>query len=140
MQQAIVTLLSDFGLKDPYVAEMKAIILIKCPEAKIVDVSHEIDKFNIRMGAFILASATPYFPKGIVHVAVVDPGVGTKRRSIIVGTKHSHFVGPDNGLLCWPLQKKACGTSILLRIGNTCLRKLQKPFMAETFSRLLPPI
>ncbi|MCK4478792.1 SAM-dependent chlorinase/fluorinase [Candidatus Bathyarchaeota archaeon] len=63
MQQAIVTLLSDFGLKDPYVAEMKAVILSKCPEAKIVDISHEIDKFNIRMGAFILASATPFFSK-----------------------------------------------------------------------------
>jgi len=80
IQQAIVTLLSDFGLKDPYVAEMKAIVLSNCPEAKIVDISHEIDKFNIRMGAFMLASVAPYFPKGTVHVAVGDPGVGTKRR------------------------------------------------------------
>jgi len=99
MQQTIITLLSDFGLKDPYVAEMKAVILCKCPEAKIVDISHEIDKFNIRMGAFVLASAAPYFPKGTTHVAVVDPGVGTKRRPIIVKTKRSYFVGPDNGVI-----------------------------------------
>jgi S-adenosylmethionine hydrolase len=99
MLQTIVTLLSDFGLKDAYVAEMKAIILSKCPEAKIVDISHEIDKFNIRMGAFVLASAASYFPKGTVHVAVVDPGVGTKRYPIIVETKHGYFVGPDNGVL-----------------------------------------
>jgi S-adenosylmethionine hydrolase len=99
MKQKIITLLSDFGLKDPYVAEMKAVILSICPEAKIVDVSHEILKFDTRMGAFVLASAVPYFPKGTVHVAVVDPGVRTKRRPTIVETKHGYFVGPDNGIL-----------------------------------------
>ena len=96
---AIITLLSDFGLKDPYVAEMKAVILAICPEASIVDISHAIEKFDIRMGAFILASAAPYFPQGTIHVAVVDPGVGTKRRPLIVETKRGFYVGPDNGLL-----------------------------------------
>ena len=95
----IITMLSDFGLRDAYVAEMKAVILSIIPDVHIVDISHEIEKFDIRMGAFILASATPYFPKGTVHVAVVDPGVGTKRRPIIVQTKRSFYVGPDNGLL-----------------------------------------
>jgi len=95
----IITLLSDFGLKDAYVAEMKAVILSINPNARIVDITHEIEKFNVRMGAFILASATPYFPEGTVHVAVVDPGVGTKRRPIIIQTKRSLYVGPDNGLL-----------------------------------------
>ncbi|MEA2089488.1 MAG: SAM-dependent chlorinase/fluorinase, partial [Thermoproteota archaeon] len=99
MSPPIITLLSDFGLKDPYVAEMKAVILSICPEAHIVDISHEIEKFNVRMGAFVLASASPYFPKDAVHMAVVDPGVGTKRRSIIVETTRDCFVGPDNGLL-----------------------------------------
>lgn len=99
MTRVIVTLLSDFGLKDPYVAEMKAVILSECAETELVDISHKIDKFDVRMGAFVLASAAPYFPKGTVHVAVVDPGVGTKRRSIIVETKRSYFVGPDNGVL-----------------------------------------
>jgi S-adenosylmethionine hydrolase len=95
----IVTLLSDFGLKDPYVAEMKAVILSLCPQACLVDISHEIEKFNVRMGAFVLASAASYFPKGSIHVAVVDPGVGTKRRALLVEARRAFFVGPDNGLL-----------------------------------------
>jgi S-adenosylmethionine hydrolase len=95
----VISLLSDFGLKDAYVAEMKAVILTICPDAQIVDVSHEIAKFDVLMGAFVLASAVPYFPKGTVHVAVVDPGVGTKRRPIVVETKRGLLVGPDNGLL-----------------------------------------
>ena len=68
MQQKVITLLSDFGLKDSYVAEIKAVILGKCPKTEIVDISHEIDKFDMRMGAFVLASVAPYFPKGTVHV------------------------------------------------------------------------
>jgi hypothetical protein len=95
----IITLLSDFGLKDPYVAEMKAVISTISPEAKIIDISHDVYKFNIRMGAFVLASATGYFPKGTVHVAVVDPGVGTKRRGIVIVTAHAVYIGPDNGVL-----------------------------------------
>jgi S-adenosylmethionine hydrolase len=96
---SIISLLSDFGQRDPYVAEMKAVILAINPEAKIVDISHDIEKFNIRVGAFSLASATPYFPRNTVHVAVVDPGVGTKRRPIIIKTRRNLYVGPDNGLL-----------------------------------------
>ncbi len=102
----IITLLSDFGLKDPYVAEMKAVILSICPEARLVDISHEIEKFNIRMGAFVLASAAPYFPKETIHVAVVDPGVGTKRRPIVVKTQSSFYVGPDNGVLMLAARKE----------------------------------
>ena len=102
----IVTLTTDFGLKDPYVAEMKAAILGICPKAVIVDVTHEIAKFNIRMGAYVLASAAPHFPYGSVHVAVVDPGVGTQRRSIAIQTKQSFFVGPDNGLLVLAAEKQ----------------------------------
>jgi S-adenosylmethionine hydrolase len=92
-------LLSDFGLRDAYVAEMKAVILTICPGTQIVDVSHQVAKFDVRIGAFVLASAAPYFPKGTVHVAVVDPGVGTERLPIVVETTRSLFVGPDNGLL-----------------------------------------
>jgi S-adenosylmethionine hydrolase len=102
----IVTLTTDFGLKDPYVAEMKAAILGICPKAVIVDVTHEITKFNIRMGAYVLASAAPYFPHGTVHVAVVDPGVGTRRRPILIQTKQSFFVGPDNGILVLAASKQ----------------------------------
>lgn len=106
MLPKIVTLTTDFGLKDPYVAEMKAAILSIFPNAIIVDITHEIVKFNIRMGAYVLASAVPYFPQGSIHVAVVDPGVGTNRRPILVQTKKDHFVGPDNGLLFLAAEKQ----------------------------------
>ncbi len=95
----MITLTSDFGLKDPYVAEMKGVILTVNPNATIVDITHGVEKFNIRMGVFMLASAAPYFPKGTVHLAVVDPGVGTERRGILVQTKQGFFIGPDNGVL-----------------------------------------
>jgi len=122
----IISLLSDFGLKDPYVAEMKAVILSICPEARIVDISHEIEKFNIRMGAFVLASAAPYFPNKTIHVAVVDPGVGTKRRPILVVTKHAFYVGPDNGLLMLSAQRQ--GISHVYHVTN-------KQFMLSRISK-----
>ncbi len=78
---------------------MKAAILSINPDTQIVDVTHRVTKFNIRMGAFVLATVSQYFPKGTIHVGVVDPGVGTKRRSILIQTKDSYFIGPDNGLL-----------------------------------------
>jgi len=124
----IITLLSDFGLKDPYVAEMKAVILSICPEARIVDISHEIEKFNIRMGAFVLASAAPYFPVGTVHVAVVDPGVGTKRRPIIVETERCFYVGPDNGLLMLAAQKEG-----IRRIYHVSNPRYMLPRVSRTF-------
>ncbi len=122
----VISLLSDFGLKDPYVAEMKAVILSICPEARIVDISHEIEKFNIRMGAVILASAASYFPEGTVHVAVVDPGVGTKRRPILVVTQRAFYVGPDNGLLILSAQRQ--GLSHVYHVTN-------KQFMLSQVSR-----
>ena len=94
-----ITLLSDFGLRDSYVAQMKAVILSICRKATIVDISHQVERHNLRMGAFILASAAPYFPDRTIHVAVVDPGVGGKRRPILIETSRSIYVGPDNGLL-----------------------------------------
>jgi len=95
----IIGLLSDFGLRDSYVSEMKAVILSICPEATMVDISHEIRKFDVRMGAFVLASAARSFPKGSIFLAVVDPEVGSERASLIVESQRSLYVGPDNGLL-----------------------------------------
>lgn len=102
---SIITLTTDFGLIDPYVAEMKAVILRINPEAKIVDITHNIEKFNIRMAAYILSAAAPYFPQNTVHVAVVDPGVGTQRKPILIETKHGFFIGPDNGVLALAARK-----------------------------------
>ncbi len=95
----VITLLSDFGNRDQYVSEMKGTILAVCPSATIVDISHEIEKFNIRMGAFVLAAASSHFPAGTIHVAVVDPDVGGQRRGILVRCRRSMYIGPDNGLL-----------------------------------------
>ncbi len=95
----IISLLSDFGLDDPYVAEMKGVILTANPDLKIVDVSHGIERHNVAMGSFILETALSYFPKGSIHVAVVDPGVGTERLPLVVDCKKGILVGPDNGLL-----------------------------------------
>lgn len=95
----VITLLTDFGLLDPYPAAMKAVILRINPDAVIVDITHSIDKFNVRMGAFILAHMVEYFPEGSIHVGVVDPGVGTARRPLIVECDKGTLVGPDNGLL-----------------------------------------
>lgn len=96
---SVVTLLTDFGLKDPYVAEIKAVLLSRAPSVSIVDITHQVPKFSVRTGAFLLASAAPYFPDGTVHVAVVDPGVGGRRRAIAIQGKRFRFVGPDNGVL-----------------------------------------
>lgn len=88
-----------FWAKRPIVAEMKAIILGICPSARIVDLSHEIERFNVEMGAYVLATASAYFPKGTINVAIVDPTVGTNRKPILIETGRAFFLGPDNGLL-----------------------------------------
>ncbi len=92
-------MLSDFGIKDQYVASMRGVILTVNPRLRIVDITHQIPKYNIRIASFILAQSASTFPRGTVHMAVVDPGVGTKRLPIIIQTKNYQFVGPDNGLL-----------------------------------------
>ncbi|NIO37090.1 hypothetical protein GTO27_05240, partial [Candidatus Bathyarchaeota archaeon] len=106
MQTPIITLTTDFGLRDPYVAEMKAVILDIRSDIRIVDISHEIERFNIAMGAYMLATACIYFPKNTVHVAVVDPGVGTERRAILIQTEKDYFIGPDNGVLALASQSQ----------------------------------
>lgn len=95
---AIVTLTTDFGLRDPYVAEMKAVILGIARAARIVDITHDVAPHDIAEGALALEAAAPHFPRGTVHVAVVDPGVGTARRGLALEWQGSVFIGPDNGL------------------------------------------
>lgn len=96
---AIVTLLTDFGLRDSYVAEVKGRLLSLAAGVTIVDVSHDIPPGDVMDGAWVLARAWRAFPEGTVHVAVVDPGVGTVRRALAVESAGHRFVGPDNGLL-----------------------------------------
>jgi hypothetical protein len=99
MRRPVITLTTDFGLMDHFVGTMKGVILGICPEAQIVDISHEIGTFGVAEGAFLIAQAYRYFPRGTVHVVVVDPGVGTSRRPILVEAAGQCFVAPDNGVL-----------------------------------------
>jgi len=101
----IVTLLSDFGARDGYVAQMRGTILNIFPNAVVTDISHEIERHNIPMGSFILETTAPYFPKGTIHVAVVDPGVGSARKAIVIECKRAILVGPDNGLIARASEK-----------------------------------
>lgn len=127
-KRPIITLLSDFGLRDSYVAEMKAVILSISPNVHIVDISHEVRKFDVRMGAFLLARAAPFFPKGTVHVAIVDPGVGTERRPIIVETKKSFYVGPDNGLLMLSAQRENIRHVYVVENRKYMLKSISRTF------------
>lgn len=98
---AIITLTTDLGLTDAYVAAMKGVILSINSEANIVDICHTIRPQNIAEAAFVLSTASPFFPGGTIHVVVVDPGVGTERRAIILKTPTACFVAPDNGVLTY---------------------------------------
>ncbi len=99
----IITLTTDFGLSDGYVGAMKGVILGIAPAAHLVDLSHEIAPQDVRQAAHVLADAVPYFPAGTVHLAVVDPGVGSARRPLLITTPRAAFVGPDNGLFTFIL-------------------------------------
>ncbi len=94
-----IIMLSDFGHSDAYVGIMKSVILARCPDAQIVDLCHDVPRQNVLSGAHILATAVPYLEKGTTVIAVVDPGVGSKRRAVAVETPDFVFVAPDNGLL-----------------------------------------
>lgn len=94
----IITLTTDFGLRDPYVGIMKGVILGIAPDVRIVDLTHDIHAHDIQEAAFHLASAYRFFPGGTIHVAVVDPGVGSDRRAVVCSVGGHIFVGPDNGV------------------------------------------
>lgn len=109
----IITLITDFGLADPYVSIMKGVILGLNPGAKIIDITHELAPGDIFCAAMVLRDSFAYFPEGTVHVVVVDPGVGTDRRPLAFLTDQYFFVGPDNGVL-WPIISENRGTAIHL--------------------------
>ncbi|MBA7662006.1 hypothetical protein ES703_70028 [subsurface metagenome] len=102
---AIITLTTDLGLTDAYVAAMKGVIFGINPEAKLIDICHTIKPQNIPQAAFVLSTAYQFFPEKTIHLVVVDPGVGTERRAIILRTPSADFVAPDNGVLSYVLQQ-----------------------------------
>jgi S-adenosylmethionine hydrolase len=99
LRKPIVTLTTDFGSTDHFTGVMKGVILGICPNAELVDISHEIRPFEITEGAFVISQAYRYFPKKAIHVVVVDPGVGSSRRPILMEAGGQYFIGPDNGVL-----------------------------------------
>jgi S-adenosylmethionine hydrolase len=101
MKRPLLTLTSDFGTAEGYAGAMKGRVLSLAPEAVLVDISHEISPQDVLQGAWCLKRAVPQFPPGTLHLAVVDPGVGSARRGIVVETERFLLVGPDNGLLIW---------------------------------------
>ncbi len=117
----ILTLTTDFGSDGPYVAAMKGVILGLAPGTQLVDVSHSVAPQNILEGAFVLAEIVPMFPEGTVHLAVVDPGVGTDRRLIVAEVAGQWFVLPDNGLISGVTRNQAA--SGIWEITNPAIRR-----------------
>ncbi len=121
MPRPLVSLLTDFGDRDPSAAICRAVIVGIAPDARILDISHEVRKFAIRDGALLLWSALPWFPIGI-HVGVVDPGVGTERRPIAIRVERGDvLVGPDNGLLL-PAATRLGGIVSVVELANPAFR------------------
>lgn len=124
----IITLLTDYGLRDSYVAEVKGAILRIAPDATLVDISHDIGNYDVEEGAFHLARSATYFPEGTVHVGVVDPTVGGGRRPLIIKSRGAFFVGPDNGLLAPAAER--LGVERVYEITN---RRLLPPKVSDVF-------
>jgi hypothetical protein len=127
----VITLTTDFGLRDPFVATMKGRILTRHPAARIIDISHDIPAYWPGEAGFWLARSWQYFPAGSVHVAVVDPGVGTRRDIIVVSRAAHVFLAPDNGLLA-PLLADASQCRIF-RLGMAQLRRFVPATPSATF-------
>jgi S-adenosylmethionine hydrolase len=128
MRKPVVTLLTDFGTKDHYVASMKGVILNINPQCLLIDITHQVSPHDIREGAFILANAYSYFPKGTIHLCVVDPGVGGIRKPILLVTQDYYFVGPDNGLFTMITRKEGVKQIIALDRQKFHLSKVSTTF------------
>jgi hypothetical protein len=113
MAAPILTLTTDFGLADHYVGVMKGVILGICPRARIVDLSHDVPTYNVAQGSYIIEASWRYFPRDTVHVVVVDPGVGSSRRPILIEAAGQYFVGPDNGVLAAICASAKCKVRVI---------------------------
>ena len=128
MKNSIITLLTDFGTKDHYVASMKGVILRINPKCTFIDITHQVNPQDIKEGAFLLSSVYSFFPKGTIHLSVVDPGVGGPRKPILLVTQNYFFVGPDNGL--FTLAVKRDKVTKIISLTN---RKYFLPEVSTTF-------
>jgi S-adenosyl-L-methionine hydrolase (adenosine-forming) len=128
MADAVITLTTDFGDGSPYVAAMKGVILSINPDARLVDLSHRIPPQDVRHAAFFLASALPYFPPEVLHVIVVDPGVGTERSILYVEGGGHRLLVPDNG--CWTELARGAAQPTVIRLAE---RRYWRPEISATF-------
>lgn len=124
----IITLLTDFGTDDEYVGVMKGVILSILPSAAIVDISHHIPPHDVEGAAWFILTYPVYFPPGTIHVAVVDPGVGTQRGIIAAAMRNQVFIAPDNGLLTRLLAKSVPDTLIRIEAPQYCLSPISRTF------------
>ncbi len=99
MPPPIITLTTDFGLEDHYAGTMKGVILSRCPDAHVIDISHDVPRFNLYAGAYTIDQSAPYFPENSVHLVVIDPGVGSERKPLLIEANKQRFIAPDNGVL-----------------------------------------
>ncbi len=128
MTKSVVTLLTDFGTKDHYVASMKGTILNINPQCTLIDITHHITPHDIKEGAFLLGNAYSSFPKGTIHLSVVDPGVGGSRKPILLVTTNYFFIGPDNGLFTFALKREKVKKAVALTNPKYFLSQMSATF------------
>ncbi|NPA99928.1 MAG: SAM-dependent chlorinase/fluorinase [Crenarchaeota archaeon] len=124
----IITLLTDFGTRDYFVPSMKGVILSICDNVHIVDITHEVPPQNVKRGAVLLWACYKYFPRDTIHVVVVDPGVGTERKPIIVRSRNYYFIGPDNGVLI-----PAAEDDGIVKVYEIIVEKVSRGKISRTF-------
>lgn len=125
---SVITLTTDFGTDDWFVGVMKGVLADLAPATRVVDITHNLEAGDIRGGSFALAASAPYFPAGTVHIAVVDPGVGSSRRAIALRTKDAVFVGPDNGVLSWAVRDQVVEEAHVLTNATWFLSDVSQTF------------
>lgn len=128
MAERLITLTTDFGLQDALVGIMKGVILEINPKAVIIDLCHQISPYNLEEGSFVISHAYHYFPKGSIHVVVIDPGVGSERKAILIEADQHYFVAPDNGVLSGVLDRQQP-----IRIYHLNQKQFFRPEISQTF-------
>lgn len=151
-----IALLTDFGHRDPFVGVMKGVIASRAPNARVIDLCHDIAPGDIPAAALALRASVPYFPKGTLFVTVVDPGVGSRRRVVFARTKQHGFLAPDNGVLSWvpdklvechavtnhslflsPVSGTFHGRDIFAPVAAALIRSSKPPFLGPRISDVL---
>ncbi|UCH45314.1 MAG: SAM-dependent chlorinase/fluorinase [Nitrospiraceae bacterium] len=130
LEEPIITLTTDFGLKDPYVGLMKGVILGINPKARIIDITHSVQRHNIYEASQVLDVSYKFFPTTTLHIVVVDPGVGSNRRPIMVATDKYYFIGPDNGVFSTVYEDAASG---FMRVFHLTASHYFLPMSGSTF-------